>query len=78
MKTQVEINYKDLELIIYGTYTEEVKGIMYYDDMSGLPDSSSSFDISKITVVDSDVDIFILFCGDYQEIEELVLDKIED
>jgi len=78
MKTQTEINYKDLDLIIYGTYTEELKGRMYYDDMSGLPDSSSSFEISKITVVDSDVDISILFCGDYQKIEELVLDKIED
>lgn len=72
-----EINFKDIELIVYGNYSPGEKGIMYDSDLAGVPDTESSFEITKITVTDSEIDIYDLFSAAdlIIIIEELVINN---
>lgn len=67
------INFKDVTLNVYGKYYEAEGETYYY------PGVRSSFDIEKITLDDSETDIWNLFTfDDLNKIVELVIDKIED
>lgn len=76
---QVEINYLGVPLIVDGTYYEGEPQVMYDSNGEGYPGSPSEFEILKITVSDSDVDIWELL-SDKQliEITELVIEKTEE
>mgnify|MGYP007090119755 CR=1 FL=1 len=76
---QVEINYLGVPLIVEGTYYEGESQVMYDSNGEGYPGSPSEFEIVKISVSDSDIDIWELL-SDKQliEITELVIEKIEE
>ena len=73
------VEFKGIDLTVGGYYTEGERGRMYYDDMSGIPDSSSSFEIEEVFVIDSVVNIVEMFSfGDLETISEKVIELIED
>jgi hypothetical protein len=76
---EVEINYLGVPLSIEGNYYAEEAQVMYFSDMSGYPGSPAEFEILKITVPDSDVDIWELFSQkQIDEITNLVIEKTEE
>lgn len=76
---EVQINFKDITLIVQGTYIQGENTVYYYSDGSGHPGTPSDFEIDKITLLDSNVDIFELFSyDDIDEIVELVIEAIEE
>jgi hypothetical protein len=76
---EIEIEYLGVPLSIEGTYYPSEAQVMYYSDMSGYPGSPAEFEIIKITVTDSDVDIWELFSQrQIDEITELVIQKTEE
>lgn len=75
---QVEINYLGVPLSIEGNYYEGEPQVMYDSNGEGYPGSPSDFEIRKITVLDSDIDIWeLLSSKQFDEITELVIEKIE-
>ena len=73
-----EINYAGVLLIIEGNYYEGDSQVMYDSNGEGYPGSPSEFEILKITVSDSDVDIWEIFSNNQiDEITDLVIEKIE-
>jgi len=76
MKTEQEIIYKGIKLLIEGTYTEPEEEVRYYDDYSGHPGSSSDYDINAVFVQDTDI-YELLSVNDLEKIVELVLEEIE-
>jgi hypothetical protein len=76
---QVEINYLGVPLTVEGNYYEGDPQVMYDSNGEGYPGSPSEFEIKKITISDSDVDIWELL-SDKQliEIVELVIEKTEE
>ena len=76
---QVEIEYLGVPLTIEGNYYEGDPQVMYDGTGGGYPGSPSEFEVLKIAVSDSDVDIWELV-SDKQliEITELVIEKIEE
>lgn len=76
---EAQINFKDITLIVQGTYIQGENTVYYYGDGSGYPGTPSDFEIDKITLLDSNVDIFELFSyDDMGEIVELVIEAIEE
>jgi hypothetical protein len=76
---QVEINYLEVPLTVSGTYYEGDPQVMYDSNGEGYPGSPAEFEIIKITVSDSDVDIWELFSNkQIDEITELVIEKTEE
>lgn len=76
---QVEINYLGVPLLIEGDYYEGEPQVMYDSTGEGYPGSSSEFEIRKITVLDSDIDIWeLLSSKQFYEITELVIEKTEE
>jgi hypothetical protein len=76
---EIEIEYLGVPLSIEGTYYPSEAQVMYYSDMSGYPGSPAEFEIIKITVTDSDVDIWeLLSQRQIDEITELVIQKTEE
>lgn len=76
---QVEIEYLGIPFTIEGLYTPGDPQVMYDGTGGGYPGSPSEFEVLKIAVSDSDVDIWELV-SDKQliEITELVIEKIEE
>lgn len=76
---QVEINYLGVPLTIEGNYYEGEPQVMYDSNGEGYPGSPPEFEIVKISVSDSDIDIWELL-SDKQliEIAELIIEKIEE
>ena len=76
---QVEIEYLGIPFTIEGLYTPGEPEEMYDGTGGGYPGSPSEFEIKKITILDSDVDIWELL-SDKQliEITELVIEKTEE
>ncbi len=73
MKTEEQIEYRSIPLIITGNYTEGEPQTYDY------PGSSSEFEILKIVVEDSEHDISeLLSWEEWDEISELVISKIEE
>ncbi len=76
---QVEINYSGVPLTIEGNYYEGDPQVMYDSNGEGYPGSPSEFEILKITVSDSEIDIWELFSNkQIDEITELVIEKTEE
>ena len=74
-----EINYLEVPLIVSGRYYEGDPQVMYDGNGEGYPGSPAEFEIIKITVSDSDVDIWELFSNkQIDDIAELVIEKIEE
>ena len=48
MKTEQEITYRGIKLLIEGYYTEPEEEVRYYSDMSGHPGSPSEFDVNAV------------------------------
>ena len=72
------ITFKDVDIVVCGTYHDGEIGYMYDDDMSGLPDTNPSFEIENIYVTDSGIDIVSLFSNsDLETISYLILEKIQ-
>ena len=68
---EVQINYKGIDLVVKGNYTEGEYEIYYDDDLSGHPGSASDFDVQSIFVIDSDINIEDLFSWeDFNEIKD--------
>jgi len=77
MDKVVSLNFKGINLEVEGFYSEGEDCIMYDSNMSGYPGSSPEFEISKVSVWDSDEDIFLLV-EEYEDIlVEECLEKIE-
>jgi hypothetical protein len=76
---EVEINYSEVPLAVVGIYYEGEPQVMYDSNGEGYPGSPSEFEILKITVSDSEIDIWELFSNkQIDEITELVIEKIEE
>lgn len=76
---EINIKFKGVPIIVVGEYEAGEEAVLYYDDMSGYPGSSSSFDINEVYAEDSEIDIFELFSSaDLEIIEEKVIEQIED
>lgn len=76
---QVEINYLGVPLSIEGDYYEGEPQVMYDSNGGGYPGSPSEFEVRRITVSDSDVDIWeLLSSKQIDEIAELVIEKTEE
>jgi hypothetical protein len=76
---QVEINYLKVPITVEGDYYAGDFQILYDNDGTGYPGSPAEFEIVKITVSDSDVDIWELFSNkQIDEITELVIEKVEE
>ena len=76
MKTSVEIEFKNVPLVVKGDYTEGDSGTAYHEDLSGTPPTDSQYEIENIFV--ESVDIYDLFSyDDISRIEELVLIELE-
>lgn len=76
---EVEIIYNDVPLRVVGEYIEGESEIQYYPDMSGQPSSPPDFEIDKIFVLDSDINIVnIFYLKDFTEIRDLVIEEIEE
>jgi hypothetical protein len=76
---EVEINYSEVPLTVVGIYYEGEPQVMYDSNGEGYPGSPSEFEILKITVSDSEVDIWGIFSDEQlTEITELIIEKIED
>ena len=70
---EINIEIKGIDITVFGTYDKGES--MSYDYLG----SASSFDIEKICVIDSSIDIFELFSvAEIEDIEEKVLNIIED
>ena len=68
---EVQITYKEVEIVVEGTYTPPEERTDTY------PGASSDFDINSVFV--EDVDIYNLFSvDDLERIEELILEEIEN
>jgi len=75
---ETNIRFKGVDLIVEGNYYKGEKGYLYDSDLSGLPDSGSSFEVSDVFVRDSFISVFNLFSAEnLSEIEELALMEIE-
>ena len=78
MSIEVAITFWDVPLIVYGNYVEGEPQVMYDGTGGGYPGSASDFEIEKITVEDSEIDISELFSHDKLErIKELIIETIE-
>lgn len=76
---EVEINYSEVPLTVVGIYYEGEPQVMYDSNGEGYPGSPSEFEILKITVSDSEVNIWELFSNkQIDQITELVIEKIEE
>jgi len=76
---EAKIRYKSVDLVVEGNYYKGERGYLYDSDLSGLPDSGSSFEVSDIFVRDSFISVFNLFTAEnLSEIEELALMEIEN
>lgn len=76
---EVEIEYWGVPLSIEGNYYAEEAQVMYDSNGEGYPGSPAEFEILKITVSDSDVDIWeLLSQKQIDEITELVIQKTEE
>ena len=77
--TTTQITFRTVELIVEGTYSAEDRGYNYDGNMEGHPIVNSEFEIDSIKAVDSEVDLYELFCfADIEEIEYLCLINIEE
>lgn len=79
MRTEVTIDFKGVDIVVEGNYIEGEREVYNYGDGSGYPGSLSDFEIEKISVIDSTVDIYEFFSDDDLEtIVDLVIENIED
>lgn len=76
---EVEINYAGVPLTVIGNYYEGDPQVVYDSNWGGYQGSPSEFEITEITVSDSDVDIWELLSNkQMDEITELVIEKTEE
>ena len=74
----IEIEFKGILLSVSGTHEKGEEAVFYYADGSGFPGSSSSFEIEKIRVENSETDIFELFSfEDLIRLEEDIIEQME-
>ena len=77
-KDYYRIQFRGVELDVKGVYYPYEKGYMYDNNLDGLPGSASDFEIDKITIIDSSVDVYDLFStADLDIIKDRVIDLIE-
>ena len=75
---EVTINYKGIDLIAKGDYEQYEEPVWYDSEMSGSPGSASEFEVQKIFVIDSNINIENLFSWeDFNEIKDLIIEEIE-
>ena len=75
---EVIIDFKGIDIVVHGNYIKGESSVYNYGDGSGYPGSASDFEIDKITVIDSSVDIFDFFSSrDLDIIKDRVIDLIE-
>lgn len=72
-----EITYKGITLLVGGTYYKGEEMVRYNSDLSGVPESPSTFDINEVFV--EETDIYELFSSEQlQDIEKIILELIEE
>lgn len=75
---EVNIRYKGVDLVVVGNYCKGETGYLYDNDLSGLPDSGGSFELTDVFVRDSFISVFNLFSAEnLSEIEEIAINEIE-
>ena len=78
MSQDISLDYKLVDLIVTGVYTEKEETIGYDNDMNGYPGSPSGFEVEKITVKDSNINIYeLLRYEDLKDIERMCINIIE-
>lgn len=74
MEKQISLDYIFVDIIVTGYYTEAEECTQYGNDLAGYPGSPAEFEIQKITVKDSDVNIYDLISeSNLKEINDLCL-----
>ena len=74
---EIGVVYREVALLVEGTYTKGEDSVFYDSDLGGYPGSSSEFDINAIYV--GGIDIYELFYSEQlDEISEVCLISIED
>lgn len=76
MKTEQEIIYRGIKLLVEGTYTPPEEEVRYYSDMSGQPSSPSEFDVNVVFIQDTDI-YDLLGNDELEHISELCIKEIE-
>ena len=76
MKTEQEITYRGIKLLVEGYYTKPKEEVRYYSDMSGHPGSPSEFDVNAVFVQDTDI-YDLLGNDELEHISELCIEEIE-
>lgn len=75
MEESVVIEMEGVDLVVTGYYDSPEEEVRYYQDGTGHPGSSSSFDIEKIEI--EGIDVTILLEHHHEKIKESVLLEIE-
>ena len=70
----VEIKYAGIPLLVEGTYHQAMRSLDYFD-----PPEPADFDIDKIYIADSQIDVMDLFeiIDDWATIKDLIFEEIE-
>lgn len=78
MKESVTVQFKGVNFIVEGYYTEKEINNSYDDDLDGNPDYPAEFEIQAIFVEDSDTNIIEIFSDeDLDEFEESAISILE-
>ena len=75
-KMEIQINYKGIDLVVSGDYDKGEETVYYDSNGEGYPGVEPYFDIDKIYVLDSSVDILDLLYDDLDCIVDLVIEKL--
>lgn len=76
---EVIVDFRGVDIVVHGNYIKGESSVYNYGDGSGYPGSASDFEIDKITVIDSSVDIFDFFSSrDLEIITDSVINIIEN
>ena len=76
---EVIVDFRGVDIVVHGNYINGEDSVYNYGDGNGYPGSASDFEIDKITVIDSSVDIFDFFSSrDLEIITDSVISVIEN
>ncbi len=77
-KETVTVTYLGVELEVSGVYSPEDPMVMYYQDGSGYPGSSSEFEITSVEIGGQNAEEIIDKLYAWNDLVELAIKKIEE